>query len=254
MNGDGAPSVALIGDSFANHFSLGLSEQYTAHGKIFLHLGRGSCPPLLDIASRYANGREHCTQPTTGNAIEEVARLKSVNLVILAANWHLYTNGFRYADIGKKYQAYEIRSTKYPALDNNAEVFRRSLSDTVELLESQGKKVVLISQLPEINVMPVNCISVPPAFRYVNVDACRSAYTIQKRYLQESSQYLDEILIQHPKVVVIKPEKYFCDDQFCYSKMGDSSLYRDVNHLSVFGSRYVAQKIFSENKDLLIPK
>jgi peptidoglycan/LPS O-acetylase OafA/YrhL len=238
------PTVALIGDSHANHFFFGLAEQYRKKNENLVMLGRAACPPLIDILSRYRGKIDRC-ENNSNDAIKEIANLSSVRTVILAANWHLYINGSRFAERYKTLPPWEIRIIGEPTEEDNVSVFDRQLRRTIEFLELHSKNVIVIRQIPELNYDVSRCLVLRPIEITMKETQCEPASGGVKAYLEEYLKYFDRVLADEPGVTVWDPYPYFCDDRKCISITNGKPLYRDEAHLSKMGSEYFATRVLA---------
>ena len=84
-----------------------------------------------------------------------------------------------------------------------------------------------------------------------NRDAVRSAASEKCRqtradFDERNIRYhnlIREILKDFPNVTLFDPTLLFCDAEWCYGTKDGIKLYRDVDHLSEFGSAYVANSL-----------
>ena len=53
----------------------------------------------------------------------------------------------------------------------------------------------------------------------------------------------------YPKMKVIDPMPYMCEEDKCFSYKDGNFLYADDDHFSVFGSKYIAEKF---SKDVFL--
>jgi peptidoglycan/LPS O-acetylase OafA/YrhL len=239
---DAQPTVALIGDSHANHFFLGLAEQYKKKNENLVMLGRAACPPLIDILSRYRGKLDWC-ENSSSDAIKEIASLSGVHTVILAGNWHLYVNGWRFAELSRALPPWEIRIIGNPTEENNVNVFIGQLKRTIQYLELHSKNVIVIRQIPELNFEVSHCLVLRPIQITTKETPCETASEDVKAYLDEYARYFDRVLADEPRVIVWDPYPYFCDNLKCISILDRKPLYRDEAHLSKLGSQYFARRV-----------
>lgn len=241
---DAQPTIALIGDSHANHFFLGLAEQYRKKNENLVMLGHAACPPLIDITSRYRGKLDWCKNASS-DAIKEIAHLPGVHTVILAANWHLYINGSRFAAHNKTLPPWEIRIIGKPAVEENIDVFGEQLRKTIELLERHSKNVVIVRQIPELDYEVLPCLAARPIQPWRKEVRCEIPSEKMKSYLEEYEVYFDRVVAAEIGLTVWDPYPYFCDDRRCISVIDGKPLYRDDSHLSKLGSEYFARKILA---------
>ncbi len=240
---DAPPTMALVGDSFANAYFPGLAEEFSRRGENLAQLGRGGCPPLLDIEA-IQEGKGVWCMNTTSNAIKETAALPGVHTVILAAQWHLYLVEEKHLnpDNGGPDNPPRLLRRLPPAEpgQTNIEVFDSQFRKTLDLLIQSGKKVIVIKQTPDLSFDPVACLVKRPMSLRENM-ACTLSAAEAKQYLAEYEVVLDGVLADYPTVKVLDPvDTFFPDGEIIISR-DYIPLFRDkVPHLSYFGSRLVA--------------
>lgn len=238
---DANPTVALIGDSFANSYFYGLSSHYAKSGNNLVMLGNGGCPPLLDITSGFSGQVDWC-ESTSSNALKQVAGMPSIKTVILAANWHLYIKGTRFRH--RYDRLWEIRAGDREQL--NADVFKQQIKKTIDLLVSSGKNVIVMKQTPEINIDPASCLMTRPLVITKKDKKCEVLADSVKAYLGEYEIVFDKAIPQDNRVKVIDPFRVLCSDVDCLVMDGVYPIYRDDLHLSRYGSTYVFDRLGGE--------
>lgn len=235
-------TVALIGDSQANHFFPGLAQEYSKIGENLVNLGCGACPPLIATSSRYS-GKPPIGMATMDHVLKMVADDRHIHTVLLAANWHIYLTGTRFSDESKTWPLWEIRSNASPQILSNGKVFNLQMKETIALLERSGKKIVLIKQIPELNYLPSVCLALRPFSFAKKPEQCQTPISVVEKYLNEYEQIFDTFFGQYQHITVWDPKKSVCDSQFCYAMKDGMPLYRDELHLSEHGSRVFAENI-----------
>ena len=241
---DAQPTIALIGDSHANQFFPGLAEQYLMRNENLIMLGRAACPPLIDIVSRYSGKIDWCKN-NSSDAIKVIADLPSVRTVILAANWHLYIIGSRFAEHYRTLPPWEIRIIGNSTEKDNVNVFSGQLKKTIDFLELHSKNVIVVKQIPELNYEVSRCLLLRPIEIARKATLCETPISEVRAYLHEYSEYFDRTLADEPRATVWDPYSYFCDDQKCISITDGKPLYRDDVHLSKLGSEYFARRVLA---------
>jgi hypothetical protein len=237
---DAAPTVALLGDSFANAYFPGLAEEFRMRGENLVQLGGGGCPPLLDIAGG-PEGRENWCDGSASRAIREIAALSDVHTVLLAADWHLYITGSRLnGDFNASWKIRQLSSEN--SEKSNAEIFNAQLRKTMDFLINSGKHVIIIKQTPAFDFNPITCLLQRPI--NFSKKTCTMSSIDEKRYLHEYEIVLENILIAYPNVNVLDPFAIFFPNDKCILSKDNIPLFRDgTPHLSHFGSRYVAGEL-----------
>ncbi|ACK52753.1 acyltransferase 3 [Methylocella silvestris BL2] len=239
LTNDAAPTIALIGDSFANSYFQGLSEEYKRTGDNLVMLGAPGCPPLLDITSGFAGQRDWCNSMSS-NAIREVAAIPSVRTIILAANWHLYINGARFHQHNER--PWEIKAKDAEGKTND-QVFFEKMKLTIEFIGKSGKKLIVMKQTPEINIDPATCVATRPLAIHKKEKKCAVSAKMVKSYLSEYESVFDLALSNNADVAVLDPYSSICSEETCIVMDGAYPIYRDDLHLSLYGSKYMASRL-----------
>jgi len=142
---------ALIGDSHSSHFFPGLSDFLKSQGRNLIQQGAGGCPPFLyiDTGLHPSHGNLRCLERTK-KIYEEIVASKTINTIYLAFHHSGYFDHF----------SYPLRDTKneIPYTDG-LDFVSRSLIRSIKTMESAGKSVVLIYDLPDLqDGEPINCL------------------------------------------------------------------------------------------------
>jgi hypothetical protein len=167
-----------------------------------------------------------------------------IDTVILAARWPLSVTGERYRkEGGGRIVLVDHAQGEYGGGREipNAALVERGLRRTLLALEALGKRVLVVKPIPEVgyDVPSVNHIAwltgrdinalIAPTFR---------EYLARNH---ESLQIIDK-MVQEFGVAALQPASLLCEGSVC--RLTDArgvAIYRDDDHLSTFGSKYVAQ-------------
>ncbi len=222
------PTVALIGDSHANHFYPGLNEYYRNHGGNLILLGAGGCPPFFDI-SRVTKPPEPNLQcdRRTSHLHKFVLNDPHIKTVFIAFRHNLtFESNFIFDD----------KLHQLDSLDNyQATVL--ALTRTIKMLEAKGKQVVLLYDMPELNHDVRSCTFKRPHFS--NGATCSLD---QIGLIDDFANYnkLIETLLSNTQVKVFDTRPYI---KGIFPIDGKDNLnYRDSTHLSYGGSMFFADK------------
>lgn len=242
-----APTVALLGDSHANHYFPGLSHYYHAKGDNLLMLGESACAPWMDVESHKPGDKDKCRRFM--NAIFDFAiRDSNIHTVIVSGRGPLYVNGHGYGRTDTK--DIQIRYTPKPQMTDDAAIFTAAMAATLNRLLAAHKQVIFIIDDPELGFDPKSCLDLRPYNPFH--PGIKSPCAIDRRsYDQRSARYrkvVREVLEQLPQVQVFDPTKYLCDDQHCWAIRAGEILYRDDDHFSYLGSSYLGRR-FAEERD-----
>jgi peptidoglycan/LPS O-acetylase OafA/YrhL len=235
---DAPPTVALMGDSFADAYFYGLASELGKRGDTLAMIGGYSCPPLLDVTSGWRGHPDWCDNRNT-IALKEVAANPGIHTVILAGNWHFYINGTR---LHQQYDdPWELRLPN-STLDDNAQVFIRQMRETIRFLADHGKHVVVMKQSPEIDVDPKACLVKRPLTFQRRNSRCDLTSAEAKAYLSEYEPTFDEAT-RGADAQIVDPFPILCPGERCLIMDGLRPVYRDALHLSLYGSSYLASRL-----------
>lgn len=226
------PTVALIGDSHANHFYPALSKFYGSYGKNLLLLAKSGTVPLLNVNSL----RNPITSST--KEIESVLALESVKTVVLSAFWENYsTKGG--ARVGDYFYKNQIQDSGRVEETNQAKIFEEGLSRTLRQLTDKKKNVVFLHTIPSLPFYLNSCGIERPGLK--NGSETKSDCSFSRKKHAENSSYrtiVDRVLKKFPAVAVFDPADVLCDTELCHAKAKGFFLYSDEHHLSLFGADF----------------
>jgi len=225
-----APTAAIIGDSHANHFFLGLSEFYRERGGNLLNLGAGACPPFfgIDRGRHPVFGDLKCydrTQPM----FDLILKSESIKTVYIAFhhNAHFDTGVpliDRWGSIASK---------------DNVEVSTQALLRTVEKIQAHQKQAVLIYDMPGLKHDIKSC------FTSRNLLVERGTLCDFDNFMEERAGFVtyDKMIeeVQRRTKMKIFDTRQYMGDHFPVNAQG-IPLYRDGTHLSKAGSLFFKDK------------
>jgi len=118
--------------------------------------------------------------------------------------------------------------------------FESNLTTTIELLTNAGKNVVLTTDTPKFGFDPQRCKFSHPLSGKSNCDESNESY----RQVQSSYVPLFESVSKLSSgVKLIRLDDLFCDESLCRMALDGRILFRDNNHLNVFGSQFVGLEL-----------
>jgi peptidoglycan/LPS O-acetylase OafA/YrhL len=245
----GDPRFALWGDSQAQSLAPGLDLQAREHGITGIIATKAACPPLLGIERP---DRKSSCHEFNQRVLDIIANTPTIDTVILSSRWALAATGTRYkGESGEKVRLADAVSPENNTL-SNAELFALGLERSVGALQDLGKKVVIVSAIPEIG------FDVPSAHfvtRITNRDLESLISPTIREYGDRNAQAIAQFekLRDEALVEVVRPETYLCNRDYCRVTANGMPLYRDDDHLSVYGSEYVAPSFNEVLQQLAIP-
>ena len=136
-------------------------------------------------------------------------------------------------------------------------IFEKKVSETLSYVTSSfNKRVVYIIDWPELGIERKLCshkiereifgFSFTVLDDQSVVEQCRIPRKEYDERAQKYKQVLQNIIQSFPSVILVDPTEIFCDEKFCYGIKNNQPLYRDVDHLSAYGSYLVSELIIEE--------
>lgn len=205
-------SVVVIGDSHAHHLYEGIRDYRTRKGEDVLAFTTSGCVlfPETPVTSRCANAYEQI--------FRKVADLASVRTVVLG-----------------EYVPFMV--------SNNRPNWVSTARERISNLTAQGRKVVLMLDIPAIEKNPRQyCYSRPPFQPSSNMEERCSIS--RKDYEERVAQYREkaaEAVKGLDGVVLFDLANVLCDEKTCQGMIDGQPMYRDGNHLNYYGSLYLSR-------------
>jgi len=223
------PAQAMVwGDSHATAFIPVLEDGAQAHGVSVILASSAGCIPVegleTDAACMHFNRR-----------IEQRLSAQRISDVVLVARWSLYLYGDAKGDLDHALRKPDGKYDRAIAEQRLAEGLRAQLAQ----LREAGHRVWLVKEAP---LQPFS-----PPYRLTRlamlghpVDGV--GLTIGEHDKRQAFiSRLFARLAQDPMVRVVDPAPRLCDENgLCRAELDGYSLYKDDNHLSEVGARFVA--------------
>ena len=229
-------SFILWGDSHARALVSSVNQsakKYDLAGQIATQAG---CPPLLHIERP---NRLSCHE-FNQTVLQYISDRPNIKTVILVARWALSTNSTRYKkESGTTIKLVDLQSNSNNDTTNTI-LFEIGLRRTIDSLQKLGREVVLVNPIPEVGY------DVPSA-NFISLLSGREVNSIISPSLNEYYQRIQSVvsiftsLEKEKNIKIIDPSKYLCDKEYCKVVVNDVPLYRDDDHLSTYGSKYVSR-------------
>lgn len=228
-------SIALIGDSHAEHLYLGMSELVGAEGGIAAFSASCSAP-YIDISSAVNDPKFHNFRIDAYKLINAAYDLiihdPNIQTVILA-----HHPMCSYED---------VKDMANPELSGANRIMENGMRRTFSALLKAHKKVFVLFDNPLLPYEPAMCMNRP--FRFTsNGNKCVFPREQFDTFLPWSNykNLVDAVIKDYPGVETYDLSKLLCDKEYCYLVKNGALLYRDRGHLSDSGSRFVAPYVMN---------
>lgn len=227
------PTFLLWGDSHASALAWGIHVRALQKGIAGQLIYNAGCRPLLGIT---ANKQSNCVDFNI-QTLHYIEAHPELTTIFLGGRWAQWVEGTGYKER-------EITILKDTLSDSskgtpNAVLFERGLNRTIEKLLELDRRVVLISEVPEVkyNVATSNFIA-----QRTGRDANSIIAPSLDEYLSRNQRVfpiIDSIRDKYG-IQVLDPWKVLCNENQCIVVVDEKPLYMDADHLSFFGSEYIS--------------
>jgi peptidoglycan/LPS O-acetylase OafA/YrhL len=217
--GSGPITVAVIGDSTANHLFPGLSRLYARQGERVINVGDGTCAPFEGLEGTF-RWNKVCSKVN-----EKIYRFLLAQPQITTVIWSMAPWDIKNMVIPNRFGA-NSASSRFVAI---APLVRHDL----DLLLAQHKNVVATFDTPLMGIDPHACLkdAADCIVKKATIDAAMQPYVDLWR----------QLFLSMPGVCVFSQDDVFRTPDGNYTEMSPQGiLFRDDHHLSFTGSDVVA--------------
>lgn len=216
--------TAVLGDSHTVELAYSLGSALRPVGSKVLHLSFSSCAPTR---GRQVHPQQQPCANWTDEALARVAREQSIRTVVVSYRINSYLAG---TDV-----AYP--ETRPSLREEDREAVWKAYVETLRFLVAHGKQTILVLQAPEL---PKNITSLLFASRNGSGDIAG----VDKAWWMKRTSYLRSRIAElPPEVHIVDPADLLCDELLCFATKNSEALYFDDHHLSLAGSRIVAEAV-----------
>lgn len=222
---EGTPqTVALIGDSHAEHFFPGLAKHGFPNENL-VYFANG-CLPFWDLT-----GYKDCSNVT--DVLNYVVAQPSIHTVVLANLWQGWWN------------APNLGLAGHAGLTGSGALYKEAFAATLRRLVAARKQVIFVFNVPLLGFLPESCQGRPYTLEKKARTPCAIARTEVVAQQREYRKLSLEVLRDFPMVKLWDPLEELCDEQWCWAAEGNRALYRDDNHLTTTASYRLGRHFIS---------
>ena len=233
-------TTALIGDSHAAHYMPGFATMLRrTKFETVVHLGHTGCPPLLGIERLNQTGDNSCTRVNKA-VIDAVLAGQSIGTV-----WLSFRGAAAVTGIVREGGGIDDRFRLSDGSGTNESAVRDGLRTTIRVLQTGGKRVGVLLQVPELPFRVDECTGRPLSFAHgpARVPCSVPRDTVMAR--QASYRNIIADMQREFGIEVYDPLPALCDGRDCHAVANGHLLYFDDNHLGIVGSSW-ALRLFGE--------
>lgn len=233
---EGQPEFLFWGDSHARAAAPAINQSALKYGVTGYFSSMPGCPPLLGIDKKdqYRGG---CSG-YNDMVIQYITDHPEIKTVILSARWNMSADGrrFKNEEGATKYQVDVWENT----LGSSADLFELGLTRTVEKLSQVGRKVVIVTGIPEIGYDVPSALAIASRTgRDLNAIIAPTMAEYQDR--NKISLSIINKLSSEYSILLIQPQQALCNEKICIVEQDGMPLYRDDDHLTTYGAHFMDQ-------------
>lgn len=239
---DGAADILLFGDSHAQKLTTYLDAVATARGLSGRIVAMGGCAPLIGAEIGPARRGEACKKAHAA-ILSALRRNREASFIVLVGRWSRYSEMVAWDDPTGRTPSWVVYQGRAPrSAEERRLAFAAGLERTVErLLQESSATIVLAQQAPPHRRSPTECV----AMAYVigrDPERCAEKASIAFDRLRFVREEIDALAAKYPRVVALDLAAPFCDDKVCRAMIDGRMLYRDDDHLSNDGARWLFER------------
>tara|TARA_B110000305_G_C19404066_1_gene621736 strand:- start:521 stop:1810 length:1290 start_codon:yes stop_codon:yes gene_type:complete len=222
----GGPSLfAVLGDSHSVALSYALAQAVEVRmGRSITQYSFSGCSSPMGSSER-----DPC-RSWTNSVLEQIKESPSVRYVVLSYR-------LQSALHGKHREIFPLIPNEKSEI-HTAETWR-SLIDLMSIIESMNKTVIWVRQPPEVGE-PMNDL-----FHSLS-QTIKDASSVSLDWWELRRAWSNEHMHMIPdSVIVVDPAKLLCDQRKCNAIIGNTSMYRDQDHLSLSGASLIVNELLN---------
>ena len=223
------PRVLIVGDSHAR--ALNAASFREEINLSMMMIGIPSCVPLVGY-KLITKGVENKLCNELPKMINDLlTKFKSIDTIIVATRGPHYFTGSGYGQEGQNSISIVSSDGK---LERQEDMFMNGYINFLNYIRSEDKKIIFVTQVPEIGEDPEYCLRKRP-LQITFSDCSQSLDKVLQRQ-RNYREIIKEIQISYPLLKIYDPIDIFCDTGKCYGKRDDKLLYWDNNHITTKAS------------------
>lgn len=234
--------VLLWGDSHAMALAEALAGNLGENGIALETITLSGCPPIFGVDRIDRD----CIEANEA-ALTYIEGPESPDVIVVHAYWPVYTQGTTLEDPNQLVLAPTTISLMNDAgtsleLPRDVHLVLGNLETTLRRIGDNGKKVFVVGSVPEAGYFLPRYMA-RRALLGQSTDVSANSDIAELR--RAPADTLFERLEAEGLLMLLRPSDLFCEEaqNFCTLHIGSTPLYRDNNHLSVFGSTMIGESL-----------
>ena len=225
--------LVVWGDSHADHL-IGMFEAADVnHHFALLSRPQGLCPPLANmVPGKNRRPFELCAR-FNRDVLGEIIQLQEQSrlaAVVLSAHWALYLDRPKLAG-GEGVAIW--RNGRWSRNEAAAEAIAEGLSGTIHALTDRGIKVLVVAPMPEQRFRVPSCLA------RRSIKFCSVTRSVAEEHRTLAFEAIKRATNGLAGVYVWDPLPALCDRNICLAERDGLVMYRDGDHLTYGGSRWL---------------
>ncbi|MDH4284776.1 MAG: acyltransferase, partial [Gallionellaceae bacterium] len=234
--------VMLLGDSHAEHLVGALME---LGNQVADYTGLG-CIPFYNVDRYDYRFPPGACRARVNASLELFERSETLNTIILASMGPVYLTGETFMGMDEaRVTGLAVTISNHPELTDRWKIYETGMRETLDRLLAKNKKVIFVLDVPELGFQPRTCIDNRP-LRIIGKAARKPCAVSREAFENRAGRYrrlVTDVLKDYPQVELYDPVKVMCDEKWCWAMKDGLMLYRDFDHLSLDGGKYIGQTL-----------
>ena len=240
------PSVLLLGDSNAYHFSRSLKEVTTNNGLSYYQLTMGGCLPLANYFRLEENNKFNKNCINFNSTIREAIskNTKKIEVIVVSAAWLMYLEGEDYFKIKTSLIEQQMVSNVKLSIDGltilseseRRENFGKYVHEVLLLLAAKSEKLIVVGPAPPLLVNFSNIKSFFDMEGVYTYDFNMNSFNFNK--IIENNLNLNFFYIDIAKTL--------CAQKICLARDLYGSFYGDNMHFSDYGQHTIMKPLIRQ--------
>lgn len=234
--------VMLLGDSHAEHLVGALME---LGNQVADYTGLG-CIPFYNVDRYDYRFPPGVCRARVNASIELFERSETLNTIILGSMGPVYLTGETFMGMDKdRVTGLTVTISNHPEMTDRWKIYETGMRETLDRLLAKNKKVIFVMDVPELGFQPSTCVDSRP-LRIINKTIRKPCAVSREAFENRAGRYrklVADVLKDYPQVELFDPVTMLCDEKWCWAIKDGLMLYRDFDHLSLDGGRYIGQSL-----------